>query len=295
MVTTSYGDNSDGDNFDGYVRARLDDLKPAERQVAQFMLANPNDVLFSSAGDLGSAAGTSDATVVRTAKALGYSGLPELKRHLGQTLTTRTEPATRLSTTMEKIGSSGSNPIDRVVSDGVEMLTELHRQLDPADVEAAADTLLGARLVFTWGLGLSSVCAEYAAFRLARRGLITRHCPDTGFRLADALLPLTAEDAVLVYVPARHNRDVEMIIAHAERTGADVVLVTSKLSTGLAARVRVALPAPDSPTKFTGETLTASVVTDMLTHTIAARTSDTAKATTELLTLLRGELGEQPR
>ncbi|WP_158880278.1 MurR/RpiR family transcriptional regulator [Amycolatopsis anabasis] len=288
MATTSY----DGDNFDDYVRARLDDLKPAERQVAQFLLANPTEVLFTSAGDLGSAAGTSDATVVRTAKALGYSGLPELKRHLGQTLTARTEPTTRLTTTLEKIGS---RPIDRVVGDGVERLQELHRHLDPADIEAAADTLLEARLVFTWGLGLSSVCAEYAAFRLARRGLVTRHCPDTGFRLADALLPLTSADAIVVYVPARHNRDVETVLSHARRTGADVVLVTSKLSTDLAARVRVVVPAPDSPTGFTGETLTASIVTDMLAHTIAARTSETAKTTTELLTRLRGELGEQPR
>jgi DNA-binding MurR/RpiR family transcriptional regulator len=284
----------DEDDFDGYVLARLDNLKPAERRVARFMVVSPTEVLFASAGELGNTTGTSDATVVRTAKALGYSGLPELKRHLAQTLTTRTEPAVRLRATMEKIGASGSHQIDRVIADGIERLQELHRQIDPADLEIAANTLLGARLVFTWGLGLSASCAEYAAVRLARRGLVTRHCPGTGFHLADELLPLSSADALLVYIPSRHNRDVELLLRHAERTHADVVLVTSKLSPELTARVRVALPAPSSPTKFTGETLTASILTDMLAHLIAARTADRADLTANLLTQLRNEIGEQP-
>ncbi|MBN9748417.1 MurR/RpiR family transcriptional regulator [Amycolatopsis sp. A1MSW2902] len=289
MSTTYLG----GDHFDDHVRARLDDLKPAERQVARFMLANPNEVLFSSAGDLGAAAGTSDATVVRTAKALGYSGLPELKRHLGQTFTARTEPTVRLSAAMENLGSTGSRQIDRVMADSAERLQEMQRQLAPEAVEEAARLLLAARMVFTWGLGLSSVCAEYAAFRLARRGLVTRHCDDTGFRLADAMLPLSADDAVLVYVPARQNRDVELILRYAEEVGAPVVLVTSQLSADLESRVRVVLPAPDSPTKFTGETLTASIVTDILAHTIAGREPDRAKTAADLLTRLRADLGER--
>ena len=46
---------------------------------------------------------------------------------------------------------------------------------------------------------------------------------------------------VLVFVPGRHNRDVEAILTHAQRTGAQVILVTSSLDTRVGNRVLVTL------------------------------------------------------
>ena len=283
-----------GTDFADYVSARLASLAPAEQQVVRFVLANPSEVLFLTAGELGDAAGTSDATVVRTAKTLGYSGLPELRRHLGQSLTRQTAPSQRLGVALERVGGAHHRSIDQAVTESMEQIQELYRRLQPADLEVAVSALLRARQVFTWGLGTSALAAEYAATRLTRRGLLVRHCADTGFRLADALLPLTGADAVLAYLPGNLNRDAEALFSHAERVGADVVLVTSSLSTRLSERVLVSLPAPMSDTKVTGEILTASIVTDILVTAIAGRTLERSTATAELLTRLRGELGEKP-
>lgn len=63
---------------------------------------------------------------------------------------------------------------------------------------------------------------------------------------------------VLVFVPGRYNRDVEAILTHAERTGAQVILVTSSLHARVGDRVLVTLPAPMSDTKVTGEITTAA-------------------------------------
>ncbi|HEX4362308.1 MAG TPA: MurR/RpiR family transcriptional regulator [Pseudonocardia sp.] len=283
-----------GADFADYVSARLPDLAPAEQQVVRFVLANPSEVLFLTAGELGDAAGTSDATVVRTAKTLGYSGLPELRRHLGQSLTRETAPSRRLGVALERIGTAHHRSIDQAVTEGVEQIQEMYRRLQPADLEVAVHSLLGARQVFTWGLGTSGLAAEYAATRLTRRGLLVRHSADTGFRLADALLPLTGDDAVLAYLPGNLNRDAEALFSQAARVGADVVLVTSSLSARLSERVLVTLPAPMADTKVTGEILTASLVTDILVTAIAGRTVERSTATAELLTQLRGELGEKP-
>jgi DNA-binding MurR/RpiR family transcriptional regulator len=283
-----------GADFADYVSARLPDLAPAEQQVVRFVLANPSEVLFLTAGELGDAAGTSDATVVRTAKTLGYSGLPELRRHLGQSLTRETAPSRRLGVALERIGTAHHRSIDQAVTEGVEQIQEMYRRLQPADLEVAVHALLGARQVLTWGLGTSGLAAEYAATRLTRRGLLVRHSADTGFRLADALLPLTGDDAVLAYLPGNLNRDAEALFSQAGRVGADVVLVTSSLSARLSERVLVTLPAPMADTKVTGEILTASLVTDILVTAIAGRTVERSTATAELLTQLRGELGEKP-
>jgi DNA-binding MurR/RpiR family transcriptional regulator len=258
------------------------------------MLEHPHDVIFATAGELGAAADTSDATVIRTAKALGYSGLPELKRHLGRGLTRRRPPVARLAERIEKTRSSGGSLLDKVFAEGAERIQEAHRQLKHADFEDAVNAITEARSVFSWGLGMSSVVAEYAALRLGRLGLISRFTADTGFRLADALLQVTGAELILMYVPGRHNRDVEAVVSHAERVGADVVLVTHSLGSELGARVRVTLSAAGSPTKFTGELLTASLITDALVLAVAAKTTPRSTATADLLTTLRSELTDHP-
>src|SRR5882757_4630923 len=70
------------DTFAERVAERGEELAPAERRVAQLLLdAGPEATLLSAAA-LAEQLGTSDATVVRTAKSLGYSGLAELRRAL---------------------------------------------------------------------------------------------------------------------------------------------------------------------------------------------------------------------
>jgi DNA-binding MurR/RpiR family transcriptional regulator len=64
------------------VAARFDSLTATERRVARYLADHPQEAAFASAEELGRATGTSDASVVRTAKALGFDGLPGLKRSL---------------------------------------------------------------------------------------------------------------------------------------------------------------------------------------------------------------------
>src|SRR5436190_18649422 len=62
--------------------ARQEALAPAERRVAEYLLAAGPEVTLLSAAEIAARTGTSDATVVRAAKALGYGSLHELRRAL---------------------------------------------------------------------------------------------------------------------------------------------------------------------------------------------------------------------
>src|SRR5262249_28062682 len=62
------------------VAADADDLAPAERRFAMWLLDAGPDAALLSAAAMAEQVGISDATVVRTAKALGYAGLAELRR-----------------------------------------------------------------------------------------------------------------------------------------------------------------------------------------------------------------------
>src|SRR5947209_8194805 len=70
------------DTYAARVAERGGALAPAERRVADLLLDLGPEATLLSAAALAEQLGTSDATVVRTAKALGYSGLAEMRRAL---------------------------------------------------------------------------------------------------------------------------------------------------------------------------------------------------------------------
>lgn len=61
------------------IAAHRSELTPAEIRVAEFMADNPHSVGYLSALKLAEASRTSDATVVRTVRKLGFDGLDDLR------------------------------------------------------------------------------------------------------------------------------------------------------------------------------------------------------------------------
>jgi DNA-binding MurR/RpiR family transcriptional regulator len=85
------------------VASRLDQLSTAEREVARFFQANREEVLVASASSLASKIGTGNATVIRTAIALGYPGLADWRRQLADEIRADLSPASRLERTLGAI------------------------------------------------------------------------------------------------------------------------------------------------------------------------------------------------
>ncbi|MGH7033079.1 MAG: hypothetical protein ACREFL_05065, partial [Stellaceae bacterium] len=70
--------------FEERIASRYPELRPAEQRVVRFFRDRREEVLIASAATMAAKAKTSDATVIRTARALGYSGLDGLRRALAE-------------------------------------------------------------------------------------------------------------------------------------------------------------------------------------------------------------------
>src|SRR5262249_13675685 len=82
------------------IRATRASLRAAEQRVADYVLEHPGDVIHSSVTEVAQACGTSEATVVRFCRSLGYRGFPEMKMVLTPDLARMDEqvdPAVALS------------------------------------------------------------------------------------------------------------------------------------------------------------------------------------------------------
>jgi DNA-binding MurR/RpiR family transcriptional regulator len=265
------------------ITGRLALLTAAERKVAEYLRNHGPDAIFATAGQIAAAAGTSDATVVRTARSLGYSGLLELRHNLTRQVVRATTPAPP---------GTQDSLLSHVFTEAAQRLADTLRLTTEATFGTAVDVLAGAREVLAFGIGPSETVADYLALRLRRIGRRARATGATGFRLADDLLDLTGGDVVVLYSPSRLLAEIDVVLDHAAAVGARAVLVSDSLGPVFADRVHVTLAAAHTPTGATGESLPSQVLTDALV--LGVRAKDEARATerAELLTELRTELSQ---
>lgn len=95
-------------SFEGRLADSIEQLGPTELRVAQFLRDNREEVLVSSASALASRTGTSDATVIRAVKALGYEGMAELRKGLASELRDDLSLASRMTRTLGEVGAPGN-------------------------------------------------------------------------------------------------------------------------------------------------------------------------------------------
>jgi DNA-binding MurR/RpiR family transcriptional regulator len=263
-------------------------LPPAMRRVARFIDANRPLVLAWSAAEVAARIGTSDATVVRTVQALGFDGLPALKRHLAATLHAPPTPAEAMRNTLgEFSGQAVSEAIAHAVAAQREAVEALHEAPAQATILAAVRALHPAQRILVFGLGPSAALARYLATVLNRGGRASQPLDASGIGLADQLLQLRAGDALLVLAYGRTYREVATVFAEARRLALPLVLVTDSLEQRLARQADVVVPARRGRTRrvaLHGATL---VALEAIALGLAASRGDLALAALERLNDLR--------
>jgi DNA-binding MurR/RpiR family transcriptional regulator len=233
-----------------------------------------------SAQEIASAVGTSDATVVRTAKTLGYANLRELRGALADD-NDETDLATRLQATIRD-SPSAHDVLATVVERHLEALDTLLRRVPAVEFDKAASVLSGATHVWWCGTGPSAHLASYAAFLCRRLGTPSGALTHSGTDHADELLSLRADHVVVVLAYGRVHPYVRVLLQHAAEVGAQVVLVTDTLGRRVATPIAAHLDAGrGTPGLFATHGPTIVLLEALVLATAAAHPdrSDTALAT----------------
>ncbi|MCL6705936.1 MurR/RpiR family transcriptional regulator [Pseudomonas sp. R2.Fl] len=269
-------------------------LSRSELAVAEYLLATPLDVLiFQSAEDIAAKSGTSDATVTRAARRLGFSGLPELKRLSSRAMAKSVPTTERLSQRFRATGDDLHVITRRIFSTVHEIMTSSEESLDIASLAHAMQLLDHADTVWCLGIGRSEVEAKHCSIALSRVGLRTRHSGSSGFSLANELIDLRAEDVVVLFHTARDTAELKLVVNQVSELGCRVVLVCGAQLTELYRdKVSAVLTCVGSATGLASWTLGAIVVSEILAYGIAARNQDRALDTRKRLAQLRGQIPE---
>jgi DNA-binding MurR/RpiR family transcriptional regulator len=262
-------------------------LGAAGQRVAGFIVQNPAATLASSAMDLAASTGTSDATVIRTVQALGYTGLADLKQALVASLEPGATPADNMRRTLEDLGQDATLALDMVLETHVEALTTLRSAAFGEQLGRALPVLHAAERIVVFGIGPSAALAYYTAMLLVRAGRRSMCLDATGIMLADRMLDLRAGDAVLALAYGRAYREVTGLFGEARRLRLPVVLVSDAAESALAKFADVVLVIPRGKRQRVALHSGTLVGLESMVLALAAANGEQAVATLERLNALR--------
>jgi len=228
--------------FEDRVAERLPAMTPAEQRVVRYFQDNREEVLIASAAALAARVETSDATVVRTVKALGFAGLPELRTALAGELRRSLSPADRLTRTLTEAGDSLAAAFTMTLDIHLRSLETLRQTITPELFETAVAAVVDARRSLVFGLGPSGAIATYFVTQLIRFGLDAAALTRSGLLFADDLRTLREGDLVIILAYGRVYTELAALLDEIDRRGLRSLLVTDTLAAVLRRRVEIVLP-----------------------------------------------------
>ncbi|KWX05783.1 RpiR family transcriptional regulator [Carbonactinospora thermoautotrophica] len=264
------------------MRALLPSLPPAEQRVARRIIEDPAGVAAMTIGELAQACETSETTVIRFCRAVGFGGYPELRltlatevgRAQGQDRTGRVidadiNPEDSLAEVVEKIAFTDARAVEDTAA-----------QLDIGVLEQVVDKLVTAARVNVYGVGASACVALDLQQKLHRIGKAVFAWPDVHMALTSAAL-LGPGDVAIGVSHTGETIDTIDVLAEARRHGATTVAITNFPRSPIAEVADHVLTTAARETTFrsgaTASRLAQLTVIDCLFVGVAQRTYDRTK------------------
>ncbi len=197
------------------------DMGPAERRVADWLLSHPGEVLPFAIRELACACDTSEATIVRFSRRLGFQGYQELKLSLAS------EAERKIVSPSITASDSCFDVFEKICNDAYLSLERTQKMLAPDAMERAAEAIAHAKRVVLIGLGTSASVASDASYKLLRAGCNTAAYSDTHMQMV-ATSQLTEQDVLIGVSHSGSSKDIVDAMRIAKEHGVTTISITSK-------------------------------------------------------------------
>jgi len=201
-------------------------LTVGERRVIDYLVDHRETAMIASAADLARAAGTSDATIIRATRRLGFAGLEALRQALADDLRRDLSLSDRLEFSLGQIRTAPGGALGDTVAI-LQMAMDSLAALPAGDFDAVLELLCDAPRIRLFGIGPSGYIAGYFAAQLSRMGAQALALRQTGLLFADDLQQLGPNDAVVALAYNRPYPEVTALFDQISDLALPSVLITS--------------------------------------------------------------------
>ena len=267
-----------------HVEIRLQDAKPAmtrtERLVADYVERRLKDIPSMSIKQLAKRSGTSEASVLRFCKALGYRGyrdfilslsadLGSVKEKEGEKKYTDIRPGDTLETIVENVSFNNRRSIDDTLL-----------VLDKEQVRQAVELLSSAQWVDWYGLAASGLVCQDAQQKFMR---IKKHCQAfvDGHSIRTAAALLDRKDVAVLVSNSGTTEEILDALELVQKNGARSIAITrysrSELARGVDVVLHISTPELTFRSGAMGSRIAMLNVVDILFSAVASMQYDSVR------------------
>ena len=196
-------------------------LPPAEKKIAHAILENPEAIESRTLSQISFESGTSEASIVRFCKRLGFSGYTELKNTL-----TAERQATPLSSNSIYGYDDMTTVLSKLYQSNLEVLGETLAILRN-DYEVVLNKLIQARSIHFFAVGDANMVAKLFEIKFKRLGVFCSAEEDVMLQMLTAS-NLTKDDVAIAISYEGRSRNVVETMQIAKKRGATTISITNK-------------------------------------------------------------------
>ncbi|HHQ4690684.1 TPA: MurR/RpiR family transcriptional regulator [Aeromonas veronii] len=221
------------------LRHQLATYSQTLQRLGQFVLEQPQRVLYLTITELARESGTSEASVTRLCRGVGCRGYTEFKMALA--LETQQEHASQPQ-------ASAAGAFSTLVEESVAALRDTGALVSQQALIQSAALLEKACQIQIYGVAASAIIGEYLAYRLLRMGISAQQFSDM-HRAAMNATSLGPEDVVIAVSSSGSTKDLLHVVQLAQEHGASVIVLSNTSRSPLATQADQLLVAakPEGP------------------------------------------------
>jgi len=209
------------------IKYKIAYLTESQKVIANYIVENPQKFVLCSVRKLENELKISKSTIVRSAQALGYNGIYELKSVLSKGIQNNFGPIPRYKTFLSE-SHEKLNFIKLVADETVNNINNTLQLIDNVQYKKSIDLLKHANHVYTIGVGISSYLAEIATYLFARVSINSNFMTHGALTFSEQIINLSKDDVIFAFSFPPYSKETIEAAHYAKEKGIKVISVTDK-------------------------------------------------------------------
>ncbi len=246
-------------------------LTPTEQKVAEYISINHSNIFSLSALKLGEIVGTSDTSVIRTARKLGFGGYAQLQKFLTDYISDEIErnnginfmpPGAQVKEKMPKLRQDDLYELMLEKIKG--NINDIFNKNSVEAFEKASEIIISSKRKFVMGYHGCAGVAQLLGGSIGDIFSDVRTVTTADSRSIEAILDITEKDCLIVVSFPRYSEMAQIVIEHSKKQNAKVIALTDRITSPIAREADVPLLSGVDSVTINNSYVAPTVVAEML-------------------------------
>lgn len=211
--------------FQIFYKENFNTLTKTEKKILEYIIKNPKDIVISSALDIARELDTSDASVLRLSKTLGFDKFTDLKGYINTNLEC-ISPNERIIKNWNNFNSE-NDLANKIITADIDNIQNFLINIDFDLLNQTIIMLQNSKKIFFLGLGSSKGISQFMFWYMRRLGFEAECINEGGLGLYETLSHIKKGDTIFIFSFPRILEDEIKILKFAKEKKVNIISVTN--------------------------------------------------------------------